>query len=120
MSAYPIELNKETGLCWSHRRIEGEVHDKDFCDIDEDNINGKNSFDELISWMQDTLPACVTKTHDNLTLADFKASAQDENTNQMKYREKFQDFSQTALEASLQAIVKEQRLWEIDGGGFGV
>jgi hypothetical protein len=134
LGPYPVELNKETGLCWSHRTLAGEINDsscfdflggcwrkkdKDYCDTDVvgGNTYIKDSFDELIRVMQDQIPESVRRTYgDELMLSDLKAK----NAKQVEYVYLMETFLQSAMEVSLQSVFDKQETYATDGNGLGI
>jgi hypothetical protein len=120
-SALSSELDKCDALCWSHRKISGDINNKDYCDTECSDAYVKDSFSSLIDMMQEQFPESTKRTYDSaLTLPDLLASDADENRNKIRYLEEFKDFSRSKLMASLDCIIARQQLWLQNGEGLGI
>ena len=121
--SHPIDMSRETAFCWSHRKLAGEVSNRDFRDtVDDDYIS--TSFGELEEFMAlefAQTPATAVQTYmPELTLADLQADAKEGNAKQAEYLKQFKSFATSSLEASLRSVVAQKEAWAEHGGGLGL
>ena len=121
--SHPIDLSRETAFCWSHRKLAGEVNNRDFRDTVDDGYIS-TSFGELKEFMALEFaqsPETAVQTYaPELTLADLQADVKDGNPKQAEYLEQFKRFATSSLEASLRSVVAQKEAWAEHGGGLGL
>ena len=116
LDTFPCQLNRDDDICWSFRNFSGEIDDKMFCDINE-NERGEKYWNDLISFMKSQIPQSSMEVYSaDLTLLDMR-----NRTNKYDmYVDQFRKFTKAKMEASLQSVVDCRQQWAKDGNGVGI
>ncbi|CAM9205023.1 unnamed protein product, partial [Ectocarpus fasciculatus] len=116
-AAYPLDRDAATAYHWSRRQFAVDPANRDFCDVSS-NAVAKSNFQELISFMESNfLPSTVQRYSPQLVLADV---LQNGSTAGEEYIKLFKESTQNVLRASLDYVIQQKKLWEIDGCGVGL
>ena len=101
---------------WFYRKFSGGVtnSDKDY----DDTLNSsdtKQSYDNLITWMQENIPSNRVRTYEECTYASYENKDPEWNQQFDKWREDVRE----VLNSSLQEIIRLRSSWDKDGCGLG-
>lgn len=113
-----IEEARVGRICWSHRRLAGDIDNILYKDTEEDST-AERYFKELKAKMlQELPPRCVQTYTSDLTLYDMTSC--EATTNLTEYLHHFKQFTSLKMKESLRNIFSLKKKWQDDALGLGI